>query len=604
MEMTEGQQQIMASDGNLLVTGGPGSGKTTISILKAAQIAEQYARSGQKVLFLSFARATVSRVIEAIGCEQRISAATKKVIDIDTYHAFFWRILTTYGYLIGLPRRLNILTPPKEAVALSKVRSGFAVKNLSDEQKKVKQSAEMEERTRLAMDEGYICFDLFALYAGAILHGSERIRHLISLMYPAIILDEFQDTNKSQWHVVQALGKCSRLVALADPEQRIYDWIGADPARLDHFREKFSPNEVDLGKDNHRSAGTDITIFGNDLLSGKFRQSQYNGVVINFFVSFQVPAMTKLVTTIYAARQRLIAQCIKNWTLAVLVPTKKLTRMVSDALRHPPAGMSKVSHTAAVEMEGAILAAEIVSFLMQPSVEGCHFAQFVDLLCNYFRGKGGSDPTKGALSAAMNIRRSYEDFLARASNGKGLRKNSIFSSVVEVYEKVRSLAVTGDPGKDWHSITQILENSSCQCLKEIAEEVGSISLLGKGTQLRQQLAQDWLDNGYKNALSIIRHAFVQEHLYTGTKPETGVVVMNMHKAKGKQFDEVIIFEGWPNKARGKIIANANRIVRSNSRDQINDQARQNLRVSITRGKCRVTILTPGDDPCVLLPSDS
>lgn len=77
MELTEKQRTVMKATGPLLVMGGPGSGKTTISILKAAQVAEHDLRPGQKILFLSFARATVSRVLEAIDYEHDIAAAHK-----------------------------------------------------------------------------------------------------------------------------------------------------------------------------------------------------------------------------------------------------------------------------------------------------------------------------------------------------------------------------------------------------------------------------------------------------------------------------------------------------------------------------------------------
>ena len=605
MQLTEKQREIMAAKGHLLVTGGPGSGKTTVSILKAARIAEQDLRPGQRVLFLSFARATVSRVVEAIEYEQKIPRDMKRRINVDTYHSFFWRILKAHGYLTGLPRRLVILAPPAEAIALSEVRSGFPVRNLTGEQKEAKKTAEAAERSRLATSEGRVCFDLFAPCVKKILRGSERIRRLVATMYPVIVLDEFQDTNTEQWFVVRALHSNCRVIALADPEQRIYDWIGADPARLDHFREQFAPMEVDLSTVNHRSTGTEIAIFGNDLLTGNFRQDTYKGIALDVFDSFRDPAMTKLVTTTYAARQRLIKQSTNGWSLAILVPTKKMTRLVSDAFRQPPAGMAAVPHSAVIEMEAAILGAEVIAFLMQPAVHGRHFMQLIDLMCNYFQGKGGVDPTQRALKEAANIRKAFAEWEACQVVGKAIRKNSILVNTRVVYEQTRALMLTGDPDKDWRAMRRVLENGACKRFNEVAEEVRNIRVLDRGRQLRSALSQDWRDNGgYLNALSITQQAFMQEHFSTSSKPEMGVVVMNMHKSKGKQFDEVIIFEGWPIKRKGQPPYNADRIVRFNSRDQIDDQARQNFRVSVTRSKALTTILTPKNDPCVLLLGDS
>ena len=53
----------------MLVTGGPGAGKTTIALLKARMRIEEGLLSGQSVLFLSFSRAAVARVVEASQAE-------------------------------------------------------------------------------------------------------------------------------------------------------------------------------------------------------------------------------------------------------------------------------------------------------------------------------------------------------------------------------------------------------------------------------------------------------------------------------------------------------------------------------------------------------
>jgi ATP-dependent exoDNAse (exonuclease V) beta subunit len=90
-------------------------------------------------------------------------------------------------------------------------------------QKAEKLQRENDERFRIATEEGRICFDLFASSVGKLLHGRQRLRELQATIYPLIILDEFQDTDASQWRVVEALGVKSTLIAVADPEQWIWE---------------------------------------------------------------------------------------------------------------------------------------------------------------------------------------------------------------------------------------------------------------------------------------------------------------------------------------------------------------------------------------------
>jgi DNA helicase-2/ATP-dependent DNA helicase PcrA len=603
LELSAGQQAMLDAEGHILVSGGPGSGKTTISILKAAKGAHGL-RPGQRILFLSFARATVARVIEAIAEETTLTRDERHAIEVDTYHSHFWAILRTHGYLAGWPRRLAVLAPPAQAAAVAAITADYkALSKLTDAEKGEREARILEEVERLAREEGRVCFDLFAPAVADLLEKSQRLRRLIASKYPVIIIDEFQDTNADQWRVIKALGEFATLIALADPEQRIFDFIGADPERLTHFIEAFNPQAFDLAGDNHRSKGTDIALFGNDILTGKFSQGAYDGVVLETFDSVDALALNAVRSAALSARTRL-ASGKPDWSMAILTPTKKLTRLVSDAFRVKAGQLPAIPHDAVVEMDAAILGAEVVAFLMQPAEGSGGSAMFVRLVADYYRGKSGSEASASNLAMAAAVEKAHTKMQTLAAEGRPPPAASLMNNMMAVYAQCRALVLTGDPDKDWTAIREVLEAGPCPKLRDIGDETRNVRLLGRGTQLRQTLSQDWRSFGaYRNALAIVRDAFVQEHFSNRARPERGISVMNMHKAKGKQFDEVIIFEGFPRRVRGQIVSNSDRLVRGNTRDNIATDNRQSFRVSVTRAKVRTTILTPADDPCVLLVSE-
>jgi len=601
MNLSDDQKAIVAHPGNLLIRGGPGSGKTTIAIVKAENLVATGLAPSQQVLFLSFARATVARVIEALAEQTKGRTDVKRHVDIDTYHAFFWRLLKTHGYLVGLPRRLSIMTPPERAIALTPIKHSFGnTKKLTTEQKKDRDEKQDTELRRLAFEDGRICFDLFSELVATLFSESEKLRNLVSSRYPIIILDEFQDTSAGQWAVVQSLGRASTLVALADEEQRIYDFAGADPERLNHFRQVFKPLEFDFGTTNHRSNGTDIARFGNDVTAGKL-SGPYRGINCLKFPENKNQAMAALKSQTLAAIKRLKVAKGDEWSLAILVPTKDFMREVSDALRQTQGTMPPVEHRAAIDMEGAILSAELIAFSLQPHQGQDGFGKFVDLLCNFFRGKGGDNPTATDIDEAATIEKAFQTALACAAKGKALPPKSIIRAILAGYDGVIALAKTGNPETDWLEARRFLADCGCKRLATLAEEARNVRLLDRGTHLREQLSLDWRTNGtYKNALEIVREAFVLEHFATSARKETGVIVMNMHKAKGKQFDEIIIFEGWPRRVKNQIVGNPHRIVRGNVDGDHMTNATYNFRVSVTRAKSKATILTPERDPCILL----
>jgi DNA helicase II / ATP-dependent DNA helicase PcrA len=90
------------------------------------------------------------------------------------------------------------------------------------------------------------------------------------------------------------------------------------------------------------------------------------------------------------------------------------------------------------------------------------FERFIDLLCNYFLGKGGDTPAKGDLAEATNIRKAFDEWYARRASGRDIRKNSLLVAILAVYAETRALTMTGDPDADWRACDTFWKTAHAQ----------------------------------------------------------------------------------------------------------------------------------------------
>ncbi|WP_144941807.1 UvrD-helicase domain-containing protein [Paenibacillus sp. 32O-W] len=576
--LSEEKKKLLKTEGNLLVLGGPGSGKTTIALLKARDVIEGgNLKRGQKVLFLSFARATVTRIEEQVG--QIINKSISSCLEVNTYHSFTWNILRSHGYLINSNVPIKLLTPPEAATKLANI-TGNKERNA--------------EKLRLFEEEGILHFDLFAKYAGDLLGRSNSLASIISDSYPVVMLDEFQDTNSDEWELIKVIGKRSTLIALADAEQRIYEFRGADPARIGQYISHFSPKQFDFGIENNRSSDTDIVQFGNDLLTGMNTKKSYKNVHILYYPyrsGFGTHFDLKL--AVWRIRKRLIELGKRDWSVAVLVPSKKLMLEVSeflDSKQELPNNKTfpRIAHEVALETAGPSLAAVLIALLLDMgSQKQIKVSDVITYLCDHARGRKGDEPPSKVI---LTITDALIDYVSTRKI-VGSKRKAVIKDCEEVAKKCNSLDFSGNPIEDWMLVRNILEESSSDLFKQLVSDSKYLRLMHKGSELRSNLSNLWRTHGsYLGGIQAVKSSLLQEHFSSSNKVWIGVNVLTIHKSKGKEFDEVIIYEG---RFHGKI---------GNRQDDKKrlDQARLNFRVAVTRAKKNVTILTPENDICIFL----
>lgn len=574
------RDSVLACEGHALVTGGPGSGKTTIGLRKAVKRIQEGMAPGQSALFLSFSRAAVARILDATKLEA--NTVEQDQLSIQTFHSFFWDILKAHAYLLGAPRKLSILLPQDEKALSGGIDDG------DDEWDQW-----LVERERLFLEEGRIAFDLFAPNATRLLATSSHLLTSLARRHPIIIVDETQDTGQFAWQCIEMLAPHAQIICLADLEQQIFDYLpGVGPERIAAVRVALNPLEVDLGTQNHRSPDSEILIFANDILAGQARGAPYKGVsAFSYRPENPTPNWNHVL-------RRAIAQLLSKIraesdnrpkTLAVLVSNNRSALRMSNALNAIAPNTGKaVCHKLLFDEAEALLSARFAAFLLEPKDLArleLDVAISMELIAAARRATGQAKAAVGKLLEQAG----------KIQDGKTLS--------IKIVKALRGLitglhidSFTGDPATDWLTVKHALRATGQDELLRVASQLDFLVAFRRGHRISAGLANEWLrDGAYTNARLALDQALAQEQILDGVEAPAGLQVMNFHKAKGKQFDGVVIIREARRTAAG---VESSFLWRGDEAPY--PKSRKVLRVGITRARAHVLIVNPMWPACPLL----
>ena len=560
MKLSNDTQSALQSEYPVLVLGGPGSGKTTLSLLKAKTYASELS-DGQAVLFLSFSRAAVRQV--AIRCHDLLDTQERRSIEVRTYHSFALDVIQAHGrLLLGEPPR--IISPNKEALLKSRFSGHWA-----------------SELKRMASEEGCYAFSEFAAVANQIISGSNAVAELIADTYPVIVLDEFQDTNDSQWELVKTLSQRSHMMFLADPDQRIFEYdehVSAE--RLQHLRDYLRPAEFDLGGDNHRSPNSGILTYANALLHNTPLPSVPE-VVVSAYRGNGIDA--KVHAAVVWMLSSLRREGLEKPSVAVLARTNLMVANVSDYLtqEHVYSGQSfkPVAHDVlwdtALTISGSLVVASILEWTALPKKAA--LMQTFELLAEYFDVKSALKPGGVKYAKEMSEKLSVDMFRLGHDDPLKYKLSKRFSRAYETMQ-----AFGGNPGDDWLRVRKLF-NTGTGNLDKLYNDVKFVRLFRASDQIGECLSDLWdKQASYLGASSALRRPLEMQSLQSDYREPHGCSLMTVHKAKGKEFDGVVIVDGDPRSSHA--------FVRLNASASERDSARRLLRVAITRARRQVVLL--------------
>jgi DNA helicase-2/ATP-dependent DNA helicase PcrA len=296
----EQREAVLHINGPLLILAGAGSGKTRVIAQRIAYLISEGHAKPDEILAVTFTNKAAeelrTRVQTLLGSPPGGMAGSW----MSTFHSLCARLLRREAAAIGLPRDFVIydssdqlalvkqvckdldiddgLVQPRQALSkISHAKNTMAGPDYFRSggwSQRGEQMVKIYEKYLDALrDNGALDFDDLLLKALELVDTVPQVRERYGEKFRFVMVDEYQDTNRPQYRLIQRLSERRRnLCVVGDPDQSIYRWRGADLRNILDFEHDFPEARIVKLERNYRS--TQVILDAATAVIGRNRNRQ------------------------------------------------------------------------------------------------------------------------------------------------------------------------------------------------------------------------------------------------------------------------------------------------------------------------------------------
>src|SRR5271165_4232240 len=281
------QQQAAVShvEGPLLLLAGAGSGKTRVITHRIAHLVEAHHVPGPCILAVTFTNKAAEEMRERVyNLLGGVNAREGPLVS--TFHSFCVRLLRRDGARLadirnGFTPKFTIYDEDDQLAVIKSIFKGFGLDEkfmqyravtswishkksgkttpqeiyAASTDQKTSQLASIYERYEGQLRQANaLDFDDLLLEAVRLLAHDANLRFQINRRFEFVMIDEYQDTNRSQYELMRLLTEAHKnICVVGDEDQSIYGWRGADIRNILDFEHDFPNAAVIRLEQNYRS---------------------------------------------------------------------------------------------------------------------------------------------------------------------------------------------------------------------------------------------------------------------------------------------------------------------------------------------------------------